>query len=282
MLASFCFKEKYMNYEIFDDYILIKNDADFNIKHVLECGQVFRFKVQDFGYTVYSLGQKADIYCQKGTTKIFTKNKKYFIKYFDLDTNYAIIKSMLKEQLPEEIKFGYGIHILNQAPLETIISFIISANNNIPRIKKTIEAICEGFGENCGDYYAFPTLSQLSKITEDDFKKMGCGYRSGYLVDTIKRLQSYDLNKLYDMPTVEARKELMSFKGIGRKVADCILLFGYHKGDVFPADVWIVKVYEDEFGKSNISPIKISEYYANRFGNLSGIAQQYMYYAKRK
>lgn len=271
-----------MDYEIFDDYILIKNDADFNIKHVLECGQVFRFKVQDFGYTVYSLGQKADIYCQKGTTKIFTKNKKYFIKYFDLDTDYGIIKSMLRKQLPEEIKFGYGIRILNQAPLEAIISFIISANNNIPRIKKTIELICERFGENCGDYYAFPTLNQLSKITEDDFKSMGCGYRSGYLVDTIKRLQDFDLNALYDMPTIDARKLLMSLKGIGRKVADCILLFGYHKGDVFPADIWIVKVYEDEFGKTGASPIKISEYYAKRFGNLSGIAQQYMYYAKRK
>lgn len=271
-----------MNYEIFDDYILIKDNANFNIKHVLECGQVFRYKVRDFGYTVYTLGQKADIYCQKDTTKIFTKNKKYFIKYFDLDTDYGIIKSMLKEQLPQETEFGYGIHILNQAPIETIISFIISANNNIPRISKTIERICERFGDKCDDYYAFPTLQQLSKITTQDFVEMGCGYRAPYLVETIAKLQTFDVDKLYDMPTPEARKELMSFKGIGRKVADCILLFAYHKCDVFPADVWIVKVYEDEFGVTNMSPIKVSEYYSKRFGNLSGIAQQYMYYAKRK
>lgn len=271
-----------MNYEIFDDHILIKDSKNFNAKHVLECGQVFRYKVRDFGYTIYSLSHKADIYCQKGTTKIFTKNKKYFIKYFDLDTDYAIIKSMLKEQLSDKIDFGYGIHILNQDPLETLISFIISANNNIPRIRKTIEAICEGFGENMGDYFAFPSISQLSKITTQDFEKFGCGYRAKYLVETISKLQNYDLNKLYDLSTSDARKELMSFKGIGRKVADCILLFGFHKMDVFPADVWIVKAYEEEFGQNNLSPIKISDFYAKRFGNLSGIAQQYMYYAKRK
>lgn len=271
-----------MKYEVFDDYILVKDNEDFNIKHVLECGQVFRYKVQDFGYTVYSLGQKADIYCQKDKVKIFTKSKKYFIKYFDLDTDYGIIKLMLKKQLPSETEFGYGIHILNQAPLETMISFIISANNNIPRIRKTIERICERFGDKCDGYYAFPTLQQLGKITTQDFAEMGCGYRSQYLVDTIAKLQNYDLDRLYSLSTADARKELMSFKGIGRKVADCILLFAFHKGDVFPADVWIVKAYEDEFGKTNMTPIKISEFYSKRFGELSGIAQQYMYYAKRK
>lgn len=271
-----------MDYEIFDDYILIKNEQDFNAKHTLECGQVFRFKVQDFGYTIYSLGHKADIYCQKGAIKIFTKNKKYFIKYFDLDTNYAIMKSMLNKQLSEEIKFGYGIHILNQDPLETIISFIISANNNIPRIKKTIETLCSRFGSDCGDYYAFPTLKQLSSISEADFYSMGCGYRSNYLVETIKTLNNFDLNSLYNMESSEARKKLMVLKGVGRKVADCILLFAYHKMDVFPADVWIVHAYESEFGKTNLSPIKISEFYAKKYGNLSGIAQQYIYYAKRR
>lgn len=271
-----------MNYEIFDDYILVTDEQNFNAKHTLECGQVFRYKVRDFGYTIYSLGHKADIYCQKGSIKIFTKNQKYFIKYFDLDTDYAIIKSMLRRQLSDKIDFGYGIHILHQDPLETLISFIISANNNIPRIRKTIESICENFGDNMGDYFAFPSLDQLSKITVEDFVKMGCGYRAEYLMDTISKLQNYNLNTLYHMSTECARKELMAFKGVGRKVADCILLFGFHKMDVFPADVWIVKAYEDEFGANDLSPIKISDYYAKRFGNLSGIAQQYMYYAKRK
>jgi len=272
-----------MKYEILDDGIFIFNSPDFDIKHILECGQVFRFKSTDFGYRLYSKDHKADIYCQKDGTKIVCKNKKYFINYFDLDTNYDIIKSQLnKQNLSEEIKFGAGIRILNQDQIETIISFIISANNNIPRIKNTIEKLCEGAGDSCGDYYAFPTLQQLSKMDASFFRSIGCGYRSEYLVDTIQKLQNFDIEKIKTLNSSDARKMLIELKGVGRKVADCILLFGFHFTDVFPTDTWIVKVYEDEFGKTNLSPAKISELYAERFGDLSGFAQQYMFYAKRK
>lgn len=272
-----------MKYEILDDGIFIPSSPDFDIKHILECGQVFRFKTQDFGYTIYTLGHKADVYCQKDGTKIVCENKKYFIKYLDLDTNYAIIKLQLdKYNLSEAIAYGSGIRILRQDPLEMIISFIISANNNIPRIKKIIEKICEGYGDKIDDYYSFPTLNQLSTIPFEFFKSIGCGYRAKYLVDTIAELETLDLEKLYHMETCLARKELMKLKGVGRKVADCILLFGFYKTDVFPTDTWITKVYQDEVGDSNLSANKISEYYANKFGALSGYAQQYMFYAKRK
>ena len=272
-----------MKYEVFDDGIFIPSTPDFDIKHTLECGQVFRFKVLDFGYIVYSKDQIAHIYCQKDGTKIICKNQKYFINYFDLDTDYAIIKSELdKENLSDAINFGAGIHILKQDPIETIISFIISANNNIPRIKKTIEKLCEGYGTNCGDYYAFPTLQQLNNVSYSFLKEIGCGYRAEYLMDTIKRLQNFDCDEICTMDTLNARKRLIELKGVGRKVADCILLFGFYKTDVFPTDTWITKVYTDEFGDNNMSPIKISEYYSNKFGNLSGYAQQYMFYAKRK
>ena len=154
-----------MKYEILSDGLFIPSSPDFDIKHTLECGQVFRFKPTLFGYTLYSMEHKADIYCQKDGTKIICKNKNYFINYFDLDTNYAIIKSQLdKQNLSDAISYGAGIHILKQAPLETIISFIISANNNIPRIKNTIEKLCEGYGTKYDDYYAFPTLNQLLNI----------------------------------------------------------------------------------------------------------------------
>ena len=138
-----------VNYKIFDDYIQVDECEEFNIKHILECGQVFRYKVQPFGYTVYSRDQKADIYCQKGITKIFCKNKKYFINYFDLDTNYATIKSAISNDqfVAKAVQYGCGIRILRQDPIEMIISFIISANNNIPRIKASIEKICEAYGQ---------------------------------------------------------------------------------------------------------------------------------------
>lgn len=272
-----------MKYEFLDDGIFIPNSPDFDIKHILECGQVFRFKPRDFGYTIYTSGQKADVCCQKDGTKIICKNKKYFTKYLDLDTNYAIIKSELdKKNLSNAIKYGAGIRILKQDLLETIISFIISANNNIPRIKNIIEKLCEGFGEKIDDYYAFPTLSQLSKIDIGFLKEIGCGYRAEYLIDTIKKLSEMDIDKLYEMDTDSARAELLKLKGVGRKVADCILLFGLGKTDVFPTDTWIVQAYADEFGENNMSPSKISDFYKNRYGNLSGYAQQYMFYAKRK
>ena len=114
------------------------------------------------------------------------------------------------------------------------------------------------------------------------FKNIGCGYRSDYLVDTIQKLKDINLNELYKMDTESARKELIKLKGVGRKVADCILLFAYGKTDVFPTDTWIVQAYADEFGVTNIPAIKISEFYSKRYGNLSGYAQQYMFYAKRK
>jgi len=272
-----------MNYEILHDGLFIPNSPDFDIKHTLECGQVFRFKPMDFGYRLYTMGHKADVYCQKDGTKILCKNKNYFIKYFDLDTNYAIIKSQLdKQNLSEAIKYGAGIRILKQNPLETIISFIISANNNIPRIKKTIERLCEGYGEKCDDYYAFPTLEKLSSIPLEFFKEIGCGYRAEYLVDTIAKLNDFDFEKLSKLDTIELRQQLLKLKGVGRKVADCILLFGFYKTDVFPTDTWIEKVYKDEFGDNKLSAAKISEFYAKKFGNLSGYAQQYLFYAKRK
>ena len=272
-----------MLYEVLNDGIFVFNTPDFDIKHILECGQVFRFKKVDFGYKLYSKDHKADIYCQKDGTKIICKNKNYFIKYFDLDTNYAIIKSQLnKQNLSDEIEFGAGIRILRQDAIETIISFIISANNNIPRIKNTIEKLCKGYGRKIDDYYAFPTLDELTKIPLSFFREIGCGYRADYLVETIQKLKDFDFEKLTSLSSCEARKMLMTLKGVGRKVADCILLFAFHYTDVFPTDTWIVKAYQDEFGKTNLSPVKISELYANRFGDLSGFAQQYMFYAKRK
>lgn len=271
------------NYKILDDSIEVQN-IDFDIRHILECGQVFRFKKQVFGYTVYSLGQKADIYCQKDTTKIFCNDKKYFAKYFDLDTNYDTIKSELKVVggLYDEIEYGHGIRILHQDPIEMIISFIISANNNIPRIKLIIDRMCTSFGDNMGDYFAFPTLTQLSKITETDFRNMGCGYRSGFLVDTIKKLCDFDVMSLYDMPTDKAKKVLLSLKGVGNKVAECILLFGYGKTDVFPTDTWIVKAYQDKYGNELSNPIEISKFFTRLYGKYAGYAQQYMFYAKRE
>lgn len=274
-----------MEYKEFDDYIWVESNPDFDIKQTLECGQVFRYKVRDFGYTVYSLDQKADIFCQENGIKIFTNNKKYFINYFDFCTNYDRIKSSLEANpiLKDIVSYGKGIRILNSDPLEMIIQFIISQNNNIPRIRAIVERICEGYGENKGDYYAFPTLARLKKIPLEFFKNIKCGYRDKYLYETIQMLGStIDIEQIKKMSTIDARAELMKLKGVGRKVADCILLFGFRRTDVFPTDTWVVKAYNKIYGESETNAIKISNYFANMFGELSGFAQQYLFYKSRE
>ena len=269
----------------YEDYFEIIEVDSFDVKQTLECGQIFRYKVQDFGYTVYSLNQKADIYCQNDTIKIFTKDKKYFMNYFDFSTNYDRIKSSLSvyPMLKSAINYGSGIRILRSDPLEMIIEFIISQNNNIPRIKNIIERICESFGENMGDYYAFPTLENLKNIPLEFFKEINCGYRDTYLYESIAMInESVDLDKINSLSTDDARRELMKLKGVGRKVADCILLFGYHKTDVFPTDTWVVQAYNKIYNTNCRDAIAISKHFVEKFKDLSGYAQQYLYYQMRE
>ena len=215
----------------------------------------------------------------------FIKDKKYFINYFDFFTDYDKIKSSLSvyPMLKSAINYGSGIRILRNSPLEMIISFMISQNNNIPRIKGIIEKICECYGENMGDYYAFPTLDRLKAIPLDFFTKIKCGYRDKYLFESIAMInESVNIDAIYDMPTDLARLELMKLKGVGRKVADCILLFGYQKTDVFPTDTWVVQAYNKIYNEDKKDAVAISKHFVDLFGELSGYAQQYLYYHMRE
>lgn len=273
-------------YKVENGKIIITKLQDFNITHILECGQVFRFKkISEGHYISYSLDKKAEIITYNDRVEILTNDADYFINYFDLDTNYGKIKKDLSkfDLLKEPIKYGYGIRILKQNLFEMVISFIISANNNIKRIQGIIEKICAFCGENMGDYYAFPTLEQLTKCTAQDFKNFGAGYRAEYLYKVCRQLQNVDLEQIAKPPSNEARKMLCSLMGIGPKVADCILLFGLNRQDVFPVDTWIMKVYQDMFGGNLTNREKIANYLVDYFGsNISGYAQQYLFYYKRE
>lgn len=274
-----------MKFSVEKNRIIIPDCADFNIGQTLECGQVFRFRKTDFGYEVFSLNHKASIYCNQSHTIIESDDVNYFINYFDLLTNYDKIKQELGKNkfVRDSIPFGEGIRILNQDPFETIISFLISQNNNIPRIKKIIENICLNYGENCGDYYGFPTVDMLSKATKEFFTSIKCGYRDEYLFKTVQEIKNgFNISDVYNMTTANASKHLTRLKGVGPKVADCVLLFAYHKTDVFPTDTWIKKVYFDAFGNSEKSATQIRDFFVNMFGSLSGYAQQYLFYAKRE
>ena len=266
--------------------IVINNPDSFKIKDILECGQVFRYNIfsdyadvvtKDHYAQIVDYGKKIIINCD---------DSEYFYDYFDLKTDYQAIKQQIKVNpyMSSAIEFGQGIRILKADFFEMIISFIISANNNIGRIKKTLDFISKHLGKDMGGYNAFPEIDVLAQADEKFFLSAGCGYRSPYLVHTSNFLNNshtlfFELLKNSD--TIQAFEKLMTLKGVGEKVADCVLLFGLHRTDVFPVDTWIFKVYKDNFNGELTSRKNIREFFINLFGNLSGYAQQYLFYFKR-
>ncbi len=271
-----------MKYEVQKDKILVEDTQDFDISHILECGQVFTYKKNgENDYDVYSLDKFANVKYDNNKYIISTYDPEYFIQYFDLDTDYEKIKKNISrnEYVIKAVKYGHGIRILKQSLLEVIIGFIISANNNIKRIMKTMQLLRE-YGENKGKYYSFPTLEKLHDITIDDFKTIGAGYRAQYLYCTIRQLDQVNLEETKKWDTQKLKKWLLSLCGVGPKVADCILLFGYGRCDCFPVDTWIEKVYIDIFKKKE-NRIKMSEDLVKYFDKNAGYAQQYLFFYKR-
>jgi len=269
------------------DKIILNNEKNFDIKSILECGQVFRYvKYAENDYGVFSLDKYARVTQKADEVEIITDNPQYFYDYFDLDRDYEKItqKVAVNDIMNRAAEYGKGIRLLNQDLTETIFSFILSSNNNIKRIQKIIERLCEEVGKKTKYGYAFPSVEALAGKDKIFYCEKGCGYRADYIHKTANMLlEGFDLNALKNMPTVEARKSLMNLSGVGGKVADCILLFGLKRADVFPVDTWIEKVYENHFSDGiRLSPQKISEFFVEKFGEYSGYAQQYLFYFERE
>lgn len=264
--------------------IIVDEPTDFDVIQTLCCGQIFRYVIDGNTAKVFSKDKMATLSFTSQHIEIVSTNIDYFFNFFDFGTDYKQIKDQLSTDklVAPAIKFAPGIRILNNDAYEMMISFIISANNNIGRIKKSIEYLCSHFGSNMGDYYAFPTLAQLKTATIEDFKQAGLGYRAEQMFDTVQKLTNEDIDFLKQAETKEKQKKLMSFKGIGEKVANCIMLFGLQVKTVFPVDVWINKVYNHIFNKNETDRSKITRELTERYGNLSGYAQQYFYYYYRE
>lgn len=280
---------------------ILKNQNSFELKDIFECGQCFRWNEEDDGsYT--GVIKNAIINVKKENEDIiFTGKCEQEIKdlieyYFDLNTNYEEIKEKLSnidEYLKTSVEYGKGIRILNQDLWETIISFIISANNNIPRIKGIIERLSQKYGNeiewNRKKYYTFPTTEQLKDVTVEEYRKLGLGFRDIRLYETTKMILNKEVNleELQKNPnTQEVRNELLKLSGVGPKVADCILLFSDLKRfDVFPIDVWVRRVMNDLYIKEDetkVSKTKIEKMADEKFGNIKGLAQQYLFYWRRE
>ncbi len=291
---------------------IIENQNSFELKDIFECGQCFRWNEQEDGSYIGVIKngviqvKKEKKICKEmnGEKEIITITGKcdgnlqgIVEKYFDLKRDYEKIKSQLEnidEYLKTSIEYGKGIRILNQDLWETIISFIISANNNIPRIKGIIERISQKYGNeiewNEKKYYTFPTPDQLKDVTVQEFRNLGLGFRDIRLYETTQMIlnKEVDLEKLRKNPnTQEVRNELLKLSGVGPKVADCILLFSDLKRfDVFPIDVWVRRVMNDlyirESDESKVSKTKIEKLAEEKFGDLKGLAQQYLFYWRRE
>lgn len=273
----------------------------FDLKNIFECGQCFRWNENEDGSYI-GIVKNNVIKITQTNNNIIVKSygkddiAELFNFYFDMNTDYEKIKiklSQIDSYMLESIKYGEGIRILNQDLWETIMSFIISANNNIPRIKGIIEKLSRTYGNeiiwNNEKYYSFPTINQLSKATVEDFRKLGLGFRDIRMYETTKMIleKQIDLEKLHqEKNTNIVREELLKLSGVGPKVADCILLFSTLKRfDVFPIDVWVRRVMNELYIKNTdetkVSKKQILEIAQEKFGNLSGIAQQYLFYWRK-
>ena len=270
----------------------MKFDCDstyFNPLNTLDCGQVFRFSPYKEGFLVHSADKIAYIHSDGVKTVVESEHPDYFYNYFDLARDYSkIVESVSAFDIPlltKSAQLCKGLRILNQNREEMIYSFIISQNNNIPRIKGIISRICTALGEKLsspfGDYFAFPTSSALADADISVFTAAGAGYRDVYLSETSKRICGEGIAHLESLSTKELKEKLLSYKGIGPKVADCVSLFAFRKTDSFPVDTWIEKVYREDLGGTEQNREKIAKYLIDTFGENSGYVQQYLFYGKR-
>lgn len=271
-----------LKYKKGKDFIEIFGKDDFNPQHILECGQIFSFKKNGGNYQVFSADKKAEIFETENGYIIKTKNPDYFENFFDLKTDYGEIKKKLKKYdiLTKPIEYGHGIRIVKQDLFETVISFIVSANNNIKRIQMILDRLRQKLGQNMGDYYAFPTREALLSVNEEFFTNIGAGYRAKYLYETVRLIDEKTLKEWDLLSTPDLRKKLIGLSGVGPKVADCILLFGYGRGDVFPVDTWMAQMY-NKFYEQQENREAIRYNLTKQFGQLSGFAQQYLFFFMR-
>ena len=280
----------------------LRNVESFELRDIFECGQCFRWNKQEDGsYTgvfknnVLNVKKNKDEIIFEGICE--NEIQQTVENYFDLNRNYEKIKEQLSkidQNMKMSIEYGNGIRILNQDLWETIISFIISANNNSPRIKGIIERLSEKYGDEIkykgNKYYTFPTPEQLKNVTVEEYRKLGLGFRDIRLYETTKMIlnKQVDIENMKNNPnTIEVREELLKLSGVGPKVADCILLFSDLKRfEVFPIDVWVRRVMNDLYIKNEdetkVNKKQIEKIANEKFGDLAGLAQQYLFYWRRE
>jgi N-glycosylase/DNA lyase len=292
----------FINIGEIDNGIVIENVKNFELTHIFDCGQCFRWTRQkNDNYIGVAFGKVIEVEKKDNNIIIYNTDEKDFkdiwLDYFDLRRDYASIKEELSkdELLKQSVEFGHGIRILQQEPFELVISFIISANNRIPMIKRAIDNISRKWGKEIqykeNTYYAFPSIEDLAHASLEEIEACGVGFRAKYIADTVGKIyksiteeyrQEYDLNFIKAQSDDGCHEALQIFNGIGPKVADCIMLFSMNKYSAFPVDVWVKRAMQHFYLAPDVSLKKIRDFGRNKFGQLAGFAQQYLFYYARE
>lgn len=298
----------YKDIEVNKNGIVINEVKNFELPHIFDCGQCFRWHRQKNGnYIGIAFGKVIEVEKHGSDVILYNSTEEDFYniweKYFDLKRDYSAIKEELGKDplLQKSVEFGYGIRLLQQEPFEITISFIISANNRIPMIRRSLETISKKWGEPLeykgNTYYSFPTIDRLYEASQEEIEECGVGFRAKYIKDTINKIygcvyrkaecpegerDKYDLQRIKIQDDDTCHEELQNFSGIGPKVADCIMLFSMQKYTAFPVDVWVKRAMQFFYLAPDVSLKKIRDFGRNKFGKLSGFAQQYLFYYARE
>jgi N-glycosylase/DNA lyase len=263
---------------------------DFNLDHTLDCGQVFRWHRSDKWWVGVVEGHVVRARQDGEYLIVDTRlDKNRIIRYFRLDDDMPKIYSRInKDPIMDSLIRRYrGLRLIRQEPWECLVSYMASSCKNIPNIKRSISNLCRLYGEDLGGYYSFPSVQSLAQKTEEQLRKTKLGFRAVNIREAAKRVDSGDFN--LELPfTLEyeaAREKLMEIRGIGPKIADCVLLFAYDKTEAFPVDTHILSVMDEFYGPYLNGPKSrlwetIGEFARDFFGNYAGYAQQYLYYSR--
>ena len=270
--------------------ISIKND--FDIDSTITCGQIFRYTKENNNYTIILKDRVISLTVDNQNINIESNNEdnleEVINDYFDLKRDYKKIEDdiiKMDKNIEQAILESHGLHMIHQDPFETIISYVISQNNRVPSIANSLNLIACRYGKRIvfkdKEYYLFPSYQDLKTIKEEEYRECKVGFRDKYLLGIVESInnKTLDLDKIYDMTSDEALNYLMSFKGIGNKVASCILLFAYQKFDVYPIDTWVKKFMKDDYNIEGLKEIK--EFTVKTYKEYSGLAIQYMFNYKR-
>lgn len=287
-----------------DNHILLEETQSFDIEQILECGQCFHFEqLADKEYVVVAKRHLLHIKQENEKVIFYDTDMQTFDQiwrpYFDLDRNYTEIKEWLITNerlvmkksgvLEKAITDYHGIRILNQDFFETLISFIISQNKQIPHIKQIVNTLSIKYGDLAGEvcgktYYHFPTLEQLCKVTENELRLCKTGFRAPYIVDACEKLQNETVleSRIRNTDSKHTMEELMQIKGVGIKVASCVALFSLSKRDAFPIDVWVKRIMEKIYFEKETGKNEIASLAEQLYGSYGGYAQQYLFYYARE